>query len=161
MRYKREYLFPDIPNAFEKDHASFEEDLLKIMIDQNKDNWQDHDDLRDRTIIFTIEDTLLIGANKTCEISAPYRLEILGVDLYVKTAPTGTSIIVDVNQNGTTIFTTQSHRPTIAASGHSGTSEDIDVPALPKGNRITVDLDQVGSSVKGKDLTVSVRCRRY
>jgi hypothetical protein len=65
---------------------------------------------------------------------------------------------VDVNHNGTTIFTTQSNRPTIAASGfydESGTADgDVTVAA---GEYLTVDVDQVGSTIAGSDLTVGIR----
>lgn len=75
----------------------------------------------------------------------------------VGTAPTGASLIVDVNHNGTTIFTTQSERPTIAASGfydESGTPDgDVTVAA---GEYATVDIDQVGSTIAGADLTVGI-----
>lgn len=42
----------------------------------------------------------------------------------VNTAPTGASLIVDVNKSGTTIYTTQSARPQIAASANSATGND-------------------------------------
>lgn len=74
----------------------------------------------------------------------------------VGTAPTGASLIVDVNKNGTTIFTTQSNRPTIAASGFTDLADAINVSALADGDYLTVDTDQVGSSVAGSNLTVQV-----
>ena len=73
----------------------------------------------------------------------------------VGTAPTGASLIVDVNKNGTTIFTTQSARPTIAASGVTATGTPA-VTAWADGEYLTVDVDQVGSSVAGADLTVTI-----
>ncbi len=82
---------------------------------------------------------------------------ITGVRLMVGTAPTGSSLIVDVNKNGTTIFTTQGNRPTIAASSNSGGPGSApDVTALAAGDYLTVDIDQVGSTVAGSDLVVSV-----
>lgn len=82
---------------------------------------------------------------------------IVGTRLMVGTAPTGADIIVDVNKNGTTIYTTQGNRPTIAASANAGGPGTApDVTSLVAGDYLTVDVDQIGSSVAGSDLTVSV-----
>lgn len=78
----------------------------------------------------------------------------------VNTAPTGASLIVDVNKNGTTIYTTQSARPTIAASGFTATGNSPAITTFAAGDYMTVDVDQVGSTVAGSDLTVTVRLRR-
>jgi hypothetical protein len=43
-------------------------------------------------------------------------LTVTGVRASVDTAPTGATLIVDVNLAGTTIFTTQASRPAIAIS---------------------------------------------
>lgn len=82
-------------------------------------------------------------------------LTISKVRASVGTAPTGASLIVDVNKNGTTIFTTQSARPTIAAAGVTATGIPA-VTTLADGDYLTVDCDQVGSGTPGADLTVQV-----
>src|SRR5919199_3782521 len=82
---------------------------------------------------------------------------IVGTRVMVGTAPTGADLIVDVNKNGTTIYSTQANRPTIAAGSNAGGPGSApDVTALAAGDYLTVDIDQVGSSVAGSDLTVSV-----
>lgn len=81
---------------------------------------------------------------------------ITEVRILVKTAPTGATIIVDVNKNGTTIFTTQSNRPVIAISGTEGQATTIEVSSLAKGDNLTVDVDQIGSGTAGADLTIQV-----
>lgn len=76
----------------------------------------------------------------------------------VGTAPTGASLIVDLNKNGTTVFTTQANRPTIAISGNdSGAGTTPDVTSLVAGDYLTADVDQVGSTVAGADLVVLVQ----
>lgn len=86
---------------------------------------------------------------------------ITSVRASVATAPTGASMIIDVNKNGTTIFTTQGNRPTIAISGNtSGKITNMDVTTLASGDYLTVDVDQVGSTVAGSDLTVIIRMLR-
>lgn len=80
---------------------------------------------------------------------------IVGVKLRVDTAPTGAAIIVDVNVNGTTIFTTQANRPTIAISGTSSTYvTNMNTTAVAADSYITVNIDQVGSTNPGQGLTV-------
>lgn len=82
---------------------------------------------------------------------------IVGTRLMVGTAPTGASIIVDINKNGTTIYSTQANRPSIAAGANSGgPGAAPDVASLAAGDYLTVDVDQIGSTVAGSDLTVSV-----
>lgn len=82
---------------------------------------------------------------------------IRSVRATVGTAPTGAAIIVDVNMNGSTIFTNQANRPTIAA-GSTATSKivNMNVAEIPPNGYLTVDIDQVGSTVAGADLTVQV-----
>lgn len=81
---------------------------------------------------------------------------ISAVFAYVETAPTGADLIIDVNKNGTTIFTTQSGRPTIAASANSDTSDTPDVTSVANGDYLTFDIDQVGSTIPGSDLLIVV-----
>jgi len=78
----------------------------------------------------------------------------------VNTAPTGAALVVDVNKNGTTIYTDQGKRPSIAAGTNTDLGDSPDVTALAAGDYLTVDVDQVGSTVSGADLTVTVRVRR-
>lgn len=86
-------------------------------------------------------------------------LTIRAVRASVGTAPTGSSILIDVNVGGTTIFTTQSNRPTIAAaSTTSGKVTNHNVTTIADGAYFTVDIDQVGSGTPGADLTVQILC---
>lgn len=67
---------------------------------------------------------------------------------------------MDINKNGTTIFTTQANRPAVAISGFvSGRVANMDVTALVSGDYLTVDIDQVGSTITGQDLVVIVEIR--
>lgn len=81
---------------------------------------------------------------------------IIDVRASVGTQPTGAAVIVDVHLNGTTIFTTQSNRPEIAVSTNTDVSGAPDVTALADGDFLTVDIDQIGSTIAGADLTVQV-----
>lgn len=85
---------------------------------------------------------------------------IAGIRASVGIAPTGASVIVDININGTTIFTTQANRPTIAAGTFtSGKLTNMDIGSVAVGDYLTVDVDQIGSAVAGAQLTVQVEVR--
>jgi hypothetical protein len=84
-------------------------------------------------------------------------LTIQQVRASVGTAPAGADIIIDVRNNGSTIFTTTGNRPTIT----DGTNNAIaggapDVPTLAAGDYWTVDVVQVGSTTAGASLSVTV-----
>lgn len=82
---------------------------------------------------------------------------IQGVRASVGTAPTGSSLVIDIKVNGTTIFTTQANRPAIAAGAYASSYvTNMDVTSVPAGSYITVDVAQVGSTIPGSDLTVQV-----
>jgi hypothetical protein len=110
------------------------------------------------TLTFAVVGTLAVGTDKAPTILAPCTLTIVKVKLVVKTAPTGAAIIVDVHKNDTTIFTTQANRPQIAISATTGDSGTPDVTALAETDKLTIDVDQVGSTVAGADLTVEIVC---
>ena len=81
---------------------------------------------------------------------------IHGVLVTAGTAPTGASLILDVNKNGTTIFTTQANRPTISAGSQASSIATPDITSVATNDYITVDIDQIGSSVAGSDLVVII-----
>jgi len=83
-------------------------------------------------------------------------LVISKVHLAADTAPTGAAVIVDIHKDGTTIFTNQAHRPTIAAAANTGETTDIDVATWAMGEYLTADIDQAGSTIPGAYLVISV-----
>lgn len=108
---------------------------------------------------FPTPGTLSAGAGKYPAVynDTGSTLAIIAVRASVVTAPTGAAIIVDINKNGTTIFTTQANRPTIAiGTNTSGKVTSMDVTSLAPGDYLTVDIDQVGSGAAGSDLMVAV-----
>lgn len=108
-------------------------------------------------IIFNLG-TATVGT-KLAQALIPGSFSIPKVILYADNAPTGADLIVDINKNGSTIFTTQANRPKISAGNHSGESGTPNVTSLAKGNRVSVDIDQVGSGVAGgDDLLVAIIC---
>ena len=86
---------------------------------------------------------------------SPIALELQHVRLSVSTAPTGADLIVDLNKNGVTMFTTQANRPRIAAGAYTESATTApDIVSIAAGDRLTVDIDQVGSTIPGSDLVV-------
>lgn len=88
---------------------------------------------------------------------APWGGTIEEVALSVVTAPTVSSIIVDINKNGSTIFTTQANRPSITAGNQDGFTYTIDVATFNKDDVFTCDIDQIGAGNPGENLVVQVR----
>ena len=79
----------------------------------------------------------------------------------VGTAPTGASIIIDVKKNGTSVYSgTPSNRPTIAANGFTAVGGTPTTASLASGDYITIDIVQVGSTIAGTDLVVTVRLKK-
>lgn len=113
----------------------------------------------EETIRFFVSGTQTTGTKKGGAIIGVAGT-IVDVRAYLDTAPTGATFIVDVNINGTTAFTTQGNRPTIAISGNASTTTIPDVVAVAAGDRITFDTDQIGSGTAGSDLYVSVTLKR-
>lgn len=83
-------------------------------------------------------------------------LTVVGCWAAANTAPTGAALVCDVNKNGTTIFTTQGNRPSVAISGNGGTMAVPDVTTVADGDYMTVDVDVIGSTIAGADITVGV-----
>lgn len=135
--------------------------------------------------------TVAAGALK---YTVPFDSEIVRVDATVGTAPTGAAAIFDVNKNGTTIFTNQANRPTIAIGASAATPvkvtrgvavnpgpgtnqpndtgvgyvnvvagvvpNDTPVGAFAAGDTVSVDVDQIGSTVAGSNAVITLTLRR-
>lgn len=112
------------------------------------------------TFVLTITGTIATGTSQTPLLLVPRALTIVKAYANVKTAPTGADLIFDINKNGTSIWaSTQSNRVKCAASASSGTQTSFDTTTLTEGDTLTLDVDQVGSTVPGADATVSLRCK--
>ena len=94
-------------------------------------------------------------AKKTFRI--PYNFNISEIRANVNTAPVGSTVIVDVNQNGTSIL---SNKISIDASEKTSSTAAsacvLSNPFLSKDDEITIDIDQIGSSTAGKGLKLVV-----
>ena len=114
--------------------------------------------LSEEIIIISLSDetTDLTTGNGKASFNMPFAMTLTKVKASVNTAPTGASIIVDVNEAGSTIFSSQGNRPTIAAGGTSANAAAINDTDLADNALITFDIDQIGSSDAGKGLKVTL-----
>ena len=121
--------------------------------------------LRDRTIGSFCGGNLYTAMNcEEARVYVPWACTPQQVVLASTTAPTGAAIIVDVNECSapgtcTTLFSTQANRPQIAISALSGSTITFNDTTIAAGNYVGVDLDQVGSTVAGSNLTMTLVCR--
>ena len=103
------------------------------------------------------ETTDLTTGTDKIQFRMPYAFTLTSVRCNVNTAPTGSTIIVDINQNGTTILST---KLTIDISETTSTTAAIpaviSTSALTDDSIISVDIDQIGSSVAGTGLKVEL-----
>lgn len=110
------------------------------------------------TIAFSLPGQAFVEPGRLHIPLPPVIGEILGVAITCHVSPVGADLIVDVNKNGTTLFTNQATRPTIlpgafasgwitpAVTSFNGTSDTL-----------TADIDQTGTSIAGGDIVVGVR----
>ena len=74
--------------------------------------------------------------------------------LHCGTGPTGADIICDIHLNGTSIWdTTQANRVTITAGNTSASQTSFDTTVVAEGDEIRLDIDQIGSTLPGSELT--------
>jgi len=103
---------------------------------------------------------LTTGTNKVY-FQMPYTGTLLAVRATVNTAPTGSAIEVNIKKAGSTIFSTK-----LTIDDSEKTSTTAAVPAvisdsaLADNAEITIDIDQIGSTVAGKGLKVYLKVRR-
>lgn len=97
---------------------------------------------------------LTVGANKVT-FRAPYAFTLTNVRASVNTAPTGSTLIVDINENGTSVLSTKlsidiSEKTSTTAASPAVISD----ASIADDAEITIDIDQVGSTIAGKGLKV-------
>jgi hypothetical protein len=117
---------------------------------------------KSNSAVFRTRDIVLSGglsvAAGVLRYAFPSAVAVVDVAATANTAPVGSSILFDVNKNGTTIFTTQANRPAILAAANATAANAVpDVTAFAAGDYLTLDVDQVGSGTAGSNAVVTVR----
>lgn len=91
----------------------------------------------------------------------PYAATLLSCKAEVNTAPTGSTLIVDINEAGTSILSTKlSIDASEKTSDTAATAAVISDSTLANDAEITIDIDQVGSTIAGKGLKAWLYLRR-
>lgn len=101
--------------------------------------------------------TALTTGTSKAYFRMPYAFTLTGVRASVLTAPTDATIIVDINESGSTILST---RLTIDSGEKTSTTAAVAAvisdASLADDAEITFDIDQVGSTVAGAGLIVTL-----
>jgi hypothetical protein len=85
----------------------------------------------------------------------PFAMKVTDVRASVNTAPVGSTIIIDINESGTTILSTKlSIDDGEKTSFTAATPAVISDTSLADDAEITIDFDQVGSGTAGKGVRV-------
>jgi len=124
-------------------------------------------DIDDWFVIAVSDETtnLTTGTNKVY-FRMPYAGTLLAVKATVNTAPTDSAIEVNINKDvGSGPVSVLSTVLTIDASEKSSATAAVpavisDPPTLDDDAEITIDIDQIGSTVAGKGLKVYLKTRR-
>lgn len=99
----------------------------------------------------------IVGTNQSTSYNIPFNGIIKSVKANIETAPTGAAIICDINVNGKSIwYITTGNRITIADGATSGSSSAFDITEVTENQVLTIDIDQVGSTTAGDNLTVTI-----
>jgi hypothetical protein len=103
---------------------------------------------------------LTVGTAKVT-FRMPFAATLTAVRANVNTAPTGSTLVVDLNEEGTTVLSTKlsidaSEKTSVTAAAPAVISDS----SLADDAEITIDIDQVGATIKGKGLKVWLYLRR-
>jgi hypothetical protein len=101
------------------------------------------------------ETTAITTGTAKVTFRMPYAFTLSAVRASVTTAPTGSTILIDINESGTTILSTKlmidaSEKTSTTAA----TAAVISDSSLADDAEITIDFDQVGSTIAGAGVKV-------
>lgn len=109
-------------------------------------------------IIVAVSDETTALTTGTAKITfrMPYAATLVAVRASVATAPTGAALIVDINEGGTTVLSTKlsidaGEKTSVTAASAAVISDS----SLADDAEITIDIDQIGSTVAGAGLKVA------
>ncbi len=116
-----------------------------------------------KTVTFTVPGTLATGLNAAPSIIVTRPCTIIKAYAHARTVPTGSAINIDINSSTCTNASTcgtpasiLSATFSIDVSDNYKTTTSFGSTALIEHQRLDIDIDQVGSTVPGADLTVEV-----
>lgn len=108
-------------------------------------------------IALTAPDGDAVAGTDIESFTMPYNFVCTGVRLECRTAPTGSTMEVDVNDDGASIFTTVlSIDAGETSSDDAATAAVIGSTVIAAGSLVTFDMDQVGSTVAGAGVKITL-----
>ncbi len=105
-----------------------------------------------RVLMWYISGEQETGTDVSAYLVVPFSGTIITAQAHVKTNPTGADLIIDINKNGTTLWA--SGKLTISATATDGSKTTFDNTTVSVDDYFTVDIDQIGSTLPGENLTV-------
>ena len=118
-----------------------------------------HSNVFNEVILLACSDettALTVGTGKVT-FRCPFAFTITGVSASVTTAPVGSTIIIDINEAGSTCLSTKlsidAAEKTSTSAASAAVISDANIAADAE---ITVDIDQIGSSTAGAGLKVKL-----
>jgi hypothetical protein len=75
------------------------------------------------------------------------------IRLELETTSAGADVKIDINVNGSSIL---SSALTISAGANSASTTSIASPSIVKGDKISWDIDQIGSTIPGAKLSILI-----
>lgn len=109
----------------------------------------------DFSIVCSDESTPITTGTGKVTFRMPYAMTLTGVRASVTTAPTGSNIIIDINEAGASILSTElSIDASEKTSTTAASAAVISDSSLADDAEITIDFDQVGSSVAGTGVKI-------
>jgi len=108
-------------------------------------------------ISFAYDDevTSLEALDSVTEFRMPYQMNLLGVRASLNVPTSGSSLIVDINQNSSSILSQKLHIDAGASTSTTASIQPvISDNVLLNNTEITVDIDQIGALTAGAGLKV-------
>ena len=107
------------------------------------------------------ETTNLTAGTAKATFRMPWAATLTGVRASVSEAPTGSTLVVDINEAGSSVLSTKlSIDASETSSTTAATAAVISDTALANDAVITIDIDQIGSTNPGKGLKVTLYVTR-
>lgn len=103
-----------------------------------------------KDITFCLRGIQTAGTNKCNPIILPYAGIFLKSKIVASVGPTGANFIVDINKNSSTIYGTK----LIIVDGQTTGTQDTFVATFAENDILTLDVDQIGSTAAGSNITV-------
>lgn len=104
-------------------------------------------------------DPLAVGARQGATARADGLLKLTKAVATVEKAPTGADLVIDINDDGTSVF--GATKLVVAAGATSGTRTFTGAAVtVADASLLTLDIDQVGSTEPGEFLTVHLYAER-